>query len=241
MTEQTASNQNNTTHRKEAAPQKGLPVAEGQTTSTSEFYERLKRDDSEVAQTAVSMMDELAFTIEPDVKAFYGSFLYRLFVLPLILLLPIFVVVMILGGMFTMATMEPQAAVTQGPLLSGLVAVVLAVVIALGNVLIRYLSAKNTRYTFENGVLRIQSGGLKTQVKVIEIFRVEEIAVDQDWGSKRADLADLRLTVNRKGGGQETLSLMGVGPLPQTEQYAARLRELVVTLRSIPWLKGFLT
>jgi hypothetical protein len=42
-------------------------------------------------------------------------------------------------------------------------------------------------------------------------------------------------------GGQKTIKLKGLGTLDEVEQYASRLRELVVTMRSIPWLKGFVT
>ena len=211
-----------------------LPTTDAGGPAPSEFYERLQRDDSEVAENVVSMMDELSFTIEPGFRPFLGSFLQGFAVTPLVLFIPLFILTMLVLGILAL---WPRAAPIRGALIAAFLTVGVTIPIQIN----RYLSAKHARYEFDHGVLRVRKGGFNTQVNVYEIYRVEEISAAQDWASRRANLAHRYVTVHRTGGGQKTIELKGLGTLNEVEQYASRLRERVVAMRTMTSLKWFVS
>jgi membrane protein YdbS with pleckstrin-like domain len=200
--------------------------------SASEFYDRLQSDKSEVAKDVINMLDELSFSFKPGFRPFLGSFLIRFVTIPLVVIFPLFAVTsvaigMVLGG-------DPFAQ-------SGFISFVLTSVVTVISQVIYYLSIINTEYHFENGVLYVQEGGLYKEQTSYEIFRVQEVSAIQGLANRSIDIASLQLTISRPRSDEEKVTIYGFGSLKETENYASRLRELVLTMRTIPWLKGFIT
>lgn len=235
------------------------PINSG-TSSKSEFYELLSNDKSLAAQRALALIDELEFTVKPPMVVFFGGVLYRFALgVPLVLgqligcvvFLGIFLAaLLIIGTIITTIMTDPwNPNLNLGMLNSflGLLPILLPLflimlfVIATSVVslilMLSYKSAQNTKYEFRKGLIKITKGAFAVSTETVEMYRIKGISVVQDWFSQRTGYATLVLTTDDS----KQISLSGIAEIRRAYYLQDRLRELTVSLRSLPWIKGIIS
>ena len=93
-------------------------------------------------------------------------------------------------------------------------------------------------YDFSEGRLRISKEGFEATVHLVEIYRITDICVLQNWRERRVGIATLKLTVQDAESKPLELWLWAFGPHGEVVEYAEVLRQTVFALRTLPWVKG---
>jgi membrane protein YdbS with pleckstrin-like domain len=207
-----------------------------ETSSKSEFYELLSNDKSLAAQRALALIDELEFTIKPPVSSLLGNILCgavlaigTVFFFSFSLFVFLTMVISIMGNPWNADKVAFSILVMIVPLL---IAAGIYASTTLG-----FRSAKNTKYEFGKGLIKITKGAFAVSTETVEIYRIKGISVVQDWFSRRTGYATLVLTTDDS----KQISLPGIAEARRAYHLQDRLRELTLSLRSLPWIKGIIT
>jgi membrane protein YdbS with pleckstrin-like domain len=98
-------------------------------------------------------------------------------------------------------------------------------------------SIKNTKYEFGKGLIKITSGAFVIKTENIEIFRIKGVDVIQDWFSTRTKCAAIVLKLDQS----KEIFLPGIPGVDRAYYLQDRIRELSISLRSLPMLKGIVS
>lgn len=214
-----------------------------ETSSKSQFYELLSNDNSIASQRALALIDELEFTVKPPVFSHISIVLSGVVIsLGQVFLLSFFFFAF-LAIVFTFIALgqeDPFSAPPPPYLALRIVATIFPLVIAARicmSIILGVKSAKNTKYEFIKGLIKITKGAFTVRTEIVELYRIKGINVVQDWFSKITGYATLEL-INDKS---QKVVLPGIAEARRAYYLQDRLRELTVLLRSLPWIKGFIS
>jgi hypothetical protein len=221
-----------------------------ETFSKSEFYELLSNDNSIASQRALALIDELEFTVKPPVFSHISIVLSgvvislgQVFLLSFFFFFFFFVFLTIVFAIITLGQEDPFSAPPPPYLALRIVATIfplVPLVIAARicmSIILGVKSAKNTKYEFIKGLIKITKGAFTVKTEIVELYRIKGINVVQDWFSKITGYATLEL-INDKS---QKVVLPGIAEARRAYYLQDRLRELTVLLRSLPWIKGFIS
>jgi membrane protein YdbS with pleckstrin-like domain len=212
-----------------------------ETFSKSEFYELLSNDNSIASQRALALIDELEFTVKPPVFSHISIVLSG--VVSFFFFFFFFVFLTIVFAIITLGQEDPFSAPPPPYLALRIVATIfplVPLVIAARicmSIILGVKSAKNTKYEFIKGLIKITKGAFTVKTEIVELYRIKGINVVQDWFSKITGYATLEL-INDKS---QKVVLPGIAEARRAYYLQDRLRELTVLLRSLPWIKGFIS
>jgi tetratricopeptide (TPR) repeat protein len=200
----------------------------------SEFYELLSNDKSLAAQKALALIDELEFAVRPTVISHLGRILYGALPVSGAVLIFSWFLFIFLG--LVLSPSDPQTAFESAiSILARVVPLLITAGISI-SIVLGYRSARNTKYEFSKGFLKITKGVVVISTKTVEMYRVKEVDVTQDWFSQINGDATLVLTIDNS----KQIALPGIAELRRAYYLQDRLRELIVLLRSLPWIKGII-
>jgi tetratricopeptide (TPR) repeat protein len=201
----------------------------------SEFYELLSNDKSLAAQKALALIDELEFAVRPTVISHLGRILYGALPVSGAVLIFSWFLFIFLCIVFSEIG-DPQTATESAiSILARVVPLLITAGISV-SIVLGYRSARNTKYEFSKGFLKITKGVVVISTKTVEMYRVREVNVTQDWFSQINGDATLVLTIDNS----KQIALPGIAELRRAYYLQDRLRELIVLLRSLPWIKGII-
>lgn len=227
----------------------------------SEFYELLSNDKSLAAQRALALIDELEFTVKPPIYSHFIWILGRAIISLLAVAFLSGFLNVFLTMIISLAQPTPSAidlaerhrelfSRTSPPELAWrILASIIPLLLATGiyiSINLGIKSAKNTKYEFSRGLIKITKGAFIINTVTIEMYRVNGIHVVQDWFSQRIGYATLVLTTDRSNSfitnnHSNSVILTGVAEVERAYYLQDRLRELTVSLRSLPWIKGIIS
>jgi len=186
------------------------------------FFKILASDPSPEAREAAGLIESLNLSVVPRLSAFLGSFLVVIFGI----LLPIAIC------LFVIATGHQR--IEQSAFYMACLVVVL---FGLGLILL-ILQIKSTRFTFQDGLLTINRGILAKFEDIIELYRIEGLALHQTFMNRLTGNATI--TIKYEGSGKHglELELQGLAKADDVRIIFRNLRLAVTFLRSGRWGKG---
>lgn len=188
------------------------------------LYALIRRDQSPLAQETLHMLDATRMSVHPRLSAYLAGILWSV-------LRSLVVVGAVLAVVYIVKRHIPA------PYLLLLLAVPAVLV------LLAYLHVKTTTITFEAGRLLITKGVFGRESQNIELYRVLDIALERSLLNRLTGDGTLVLTIEGIRGTQDPfrLPLTGLAGIHELEQLFARLRSLVLLLRTGPWGKGIIS
>jgi uncharacterized membrane protein YdbT with pleckstrin-like domain len=100
------------------------------------------------------------------------------------------------------------------------------------------LIAKTTTFTFDRGRLLIEVGILQIRQKNIELYRIEDVSLVQNFGNRLTGDGAIYLTVSSGHGATYQQCVQGLAKISELRTIFETLRNLVLLLRIEQWGKG---
>jgi tetratricopeptide (TPR) repeat protein len=193
------------------------------------IYDYIRNDPSALAKQTLQLIDSLALSSTQRLSAFAAPIIARALAAFFVLY-----VLITLDNWFSFLHSRNNASM-DGPARMILVAVCAYLVISL---VVCALKAKTTRYTFDKGRLRIDSGILKRTYKNKELYRVEDVSLSQTFANRLTGDGTILLRLSSGHGSDEYIPLTGLAKIDELRTLFDKLRELVLLLRTGAWGKG---
>ncbi len=190
------------------------------------FMELIKRDQSPLAQEAYRLIEATKLSRTPLLSAHLGSLVTRVVIVVAVAI----VVIIVSFNSRQISRTHYSEIIVAVPLLSFLVICV--------SVLPTIVRVKSTRIVFDSGRVQITSGVLFRKTENVELYRVEDLHLEQTFSNRITGDAALVLAV---GGGHKTIeevALVGLGKYRDLQDFFANLRSLILVLRTGPWGHG---
>lgn len=188
----------------------------------------LKNDPNPLSKEVLRALTEISMNVTPRLSAFAGPLLRRFLILFIYLALS-----GIVANKFLILTHANKAsASTLGFIFN-------VIIPAAGLLLIfaKILHVKTTSIAIDQGRVRISSGILSRKTHTAELYRVEDLELDQSFINRLTD--DGTITLHTKEKGKSTsLKLVGIAPIGKLRNVFDQMRNLVLMLRTGPWGKG---
>lgn len=206
--------------------------AENLNFGSNSFYSLLEHDKSPNAKLALRLLKELEFDIKPTQEALKGTKGGVIIDPKLFVLLPI--LFMLSAGLFFVSA----AFIKEGLDMPIPIAIIIALLICLipwwlGRRFYINSAAKNYRYVCKNGKLHITKGVFATKTTIVELYRIKTILVKQSTTNQKTGHAGLLCTTS-----DFPINMPGFGTLEFAKETAEKMRELSMTLRTLPSIKG---
>jgi tetratricopeptide (TPR) repeat protein len=204
------------------------PTAGRSTTRSAGVYEYLQDDTSTLGKHTVTLIDSLDSlgSMTPRLSAWMG-WSSRLLIRRIIGCLLITLGALILGRQVPM------------PVFVWPVIVVLNALI-LGKPLIDAIRMKTMTITFDKGRLLISAGILSKAQHNVELYRVEDIELQQTLINRLTNDGTLTLYVQSGHGQRYPLQLVGLAGIDRLRKLFDELRSLILLLRTGSWGKGII-
>jgi membrane protein YdbS with pleckstrin-like domain len=187
-------------------------------------YALIRRDQSPLGQETAQMLDATTITVHPRLSAYLGEVLgatFRVLILPVIALAIAYYFKARIPWQYT-------------PLLLLVPAVIIVA---------KLIRVRTTTVTLEGGRLLISKGIFGKESHNIELYRVLDIALERTFMNRLTGDGTIVLTVEGIHGTRDPFRLLltGLAGGHDLERLFARLRSLVLLLRTGPWGKGMIS
>ena len=202
------------------------------------FYEHVSRATGAVARQTKQLIDSLTITATPRLTA-HASAVFAPVLCALALFVFAYGVNQIVLPPLLGRTITVDKRHFQNPVLRDTQTFVLlgAGVIAVGLVMkgiATALKVKTTRYTLDKGRLRTESGVIRKTETNYELHRIEAISLRQTALQRLTGDGDLVLKLRNRGAISH-VHLQGLARIDDLHRMFARLRSLIVLMRSDAW------
>ena len=200
----------------------------------SEFFQQLIEDTTPVAKKVVALIKELEYTVTPSLTSQGISIISKILRQTISSVIAIgflsFLVLMaynLYKGISTFNTSNETIGLFIPPFFSISNALLLIFIVTIIRTVLNIWEAFNKKYELAKGKVTITTGGLTRKVKIIELYRIVEVEMSQDFIQQLTKDGSLILKYT-----------MGFANEEITQHLVEKLRELVALIRSVTWIKG---
>jgi membrane protein YdbS with pleckstrin-like domain len=213
----------------------------------SDFYQLLLEDTSPVAKKVVLLINKLNFSVTPSLTSHYGHILKIFFILlrnaVVLTAFAGFFIFVIYNLFFHQNTSNPWPSRSgfQAPdFLTLTSALIVIFLIIITGVFFKLWEITSKKYVFTKGKLMVYTGGFNRKLATIELYRIMEVEMTQDFIQQKTNDGTLILKYNSRSEISQ-VELPGVAKGQTLIELVDELREVIILLRAIPWIKGIIS